>query len=96
MQPDTRVGLSFQPGAKMLAALLGVLKAGGAYVPLSPTLPEARLQHMRTDGGVEIVLTELDAFDTFPSHNPRVEGLTPAHLAYVIYTSEPPASRRAS
>jgi amino acid adenylation domain-containing protein len=87
VQPDTRVGLSFEPGAKMLAALLGVLKAGGAYVPLSPTLPEARLQHMRTDGGVEIVLTGLDAFDAFPSHNPHVEGLTPAHLAYVIYTS---------
>ena len=93
VQPDTRVGLSFEPGAKMLAALLGVLKAGGAYVPLSPTLPEARLQHMRTDGGVEIVLTELDAFDAFPSHNPSIEGLTPAHLAYVSYTSGTPAAK---
>ena len=38
--------------------LLGTLKAGGAYVPLDPEYPAERLDFMREDAGVCLLLTQ--------------------------------------
>ncbi|HEX9984879.1 MAG TPA: non-ribosomal peptide synthase/polyketide synthase [Thermoanaerobaculia bacterium] len=57
VRPDSLVGIYVEPSAETVIAMLAILKAGGAYVPLSATLPDARIQHMLTDGGVQIILT---------------------------------------
>jgi non-ribosomal peptide synthetase component F len=42
---DTSVALLFEPGASIVAAILGVLKAGKMYVALDPSYPLPRTAH---------------------------------------------------
>jgi amino acid adenylation domain-containing protein len=56
--PESLVGISMQPSADMLVALLGVLKAGAAYVPLDPADPPERLAFMMSDSKVGLVLAQ--------------------------------------
>ncbi|RZM84972.1 non-ribosomal peptide synthetase [Pseudoalteromonas rubra] len=50
------VGLCFERGPQMLVALLGILKSGAAYVPLDPSAPEARLNYIANEAGIDVVL----------------------------------------
>ncbi|MCP5046022.1 MAG: amino acid adenylation domain-containing protein [bacterium] len=52
------VGLLFEHGSRMVAAVLGTLKAEMAYVPLDISYPENRLAYMLEDSGVQVVLTD--------------------------------------
>lgn len=52
------IGLCAQRSLPMMVALLGILKTGAACMPLDPTLPQARLQHMISDGDLYHVLTQ--------------------------------------
>ncbi|HEU0054645.1 MAG TPA: amino acid adenylation domain-containing protein, partial [Longimicrobium sp.] len=60
--PESRVGVSLERSADLVAALLAVLKAGGAYVPLDPRYPADRLRFMVEDAGVDAVVTVDPAF----------------------------------
>lgn len=51
------VGIYLRRSFELPVALLGTLLAGGAYVPLDPAYPRARLDHVRTDSGVSVILT---------------------------------------
>jgi len=51
------VGLLFEHGVDMIAAILGALKAGKIYVPLSVDYPENRLQYMLTNSNATMILT---------------------------------------
>jgi amino acid adenylation domain-containing protein len=86
--PEDRVGVGMRRGGGMVAAMLGVLRAGGVYVPLDPGYPEARLERVRRDAAVVVVLK--DGPHPRPlSHRspiPRERGAT-TRLAYLIYTS---------
>ncbi|MBT5267813.1 MAG: AMP-binding protein, partial [Candidatus Marinimicrobia bacterium] len=42
---------------EVIIGMLGILKADGVYVPFDPAFPEARLQSMLADSGVEVLLT---------------------------------------
>ena len=53
-----RVGISMEPSAEMLIAVLGICKAGCSYVPLDPTYPTDRLACMLEDANVQSVLTQ--------------------------------------
>jgi len=55
---DSLVGVYTERSLEMYIAILGILKAGGAYLPLDPSYPEARLEHMIADAGIEHVLTQ--------------------------------------
>ncbi|MCP4157509.1 MAG: AMP-binding protein, partial [bacterium] len=55
--PGDTVGLFFQHGIHMIAAILGTLKAGKIYVPLSVDYPEKRLDYMLTDSRTTHLLT---------------------------------------
>lgn len=55
---EVRVGICMQRYASMVVALLGILKAGGTYVALDPVYPLERLQFIREDAGIEILITE--------------------------------------
>ncbi len=58
LPPNGTVGLLFNHGAPMIAALLGVLKAGMVYVPLAPDYPLQRLTYMVTDAQISCLLTD--------------------------------------
>ncbi|WP_310463067.1 non-ribosomal peptide synthetase/type I polyketide synthase [Sphaerotilus sp.] len=56
--PDALVGLCVERSLDMLVGLLGILKAGGAYVPMDPEYPRERLQMMREDAAMAVLLTQ--------------------------------------
>lgn len=89
--PDVLVGLCVERSLVMVVGILGVLKAGAAYVPMDPSYPPERLAFMRSDAGLDLVLTQgsLEAFDWNGAQGaaPSDARVAPEHLAYVIYTS---------
>ncbi|MGI8494257.1 MAG: amino acid adenylation domain-containing protein, partial [Pyrinomonadaceae bacterium] len=58
VKPGTVVGIYVERSLEMLVSLLGVLKTGAAYLPLDPNYPAERLQHMTTDAGISILITQ--------------------------------------
>ncbi|MGH7592964.1 MAG: non-ribosomal peptide synthetase [Gemmatimonadales bacterium] len=99
--PGTGVGICLERSPELIASLLGVLKAGGHYVPLDLDYPVERLDFMRQDAGLAVVLARQDSpgnarvvrvdadLTQFADCRDDVvdAGVTPADLAYVIYTS---------
>ncbi|MBA2582913.1 MAG: amino acid adenylation domain-containing protein, partial [Bacteroidetes bacterium] len=96
------VGIMMNRTPEMFISILGVWKAGAAYVPIDPEYPLDRIDHMLTDSGIQILVTQeslkekvvfggeviyLSADSLSGSETlPAVE--RKAHdLAYVIYTS---------
>jgi amino acid adenylation domain-containing protein len=57
VRPHSFVGISLEPSADLIVAVLGALKAGCAYVPLDPAFPRERLAGMLADAPVRCVLT---------------------------------------
>ncbi|WP_201376289.1 non-ribosomal peptide synthetase [Ktedonobacter robiniae] len=53
---EALVGVWASRSVETLIGLLAILKAGGAYVPLDPRLPLARLQQMRADAGMRLLI----------------------------------------
>jgi amino acid adenylation domain-containing protein len=88
--PEGMVGIHCDRSMEMLVGVLGVLKAGGAYVPLDPAYPKERLDFMKDDAGLRVVLTRdkiRQAISDGSTEKPiRVE-VAPENLAYMIYTS---------
>ncbi|MEO9196819.1 MAG: amino acid adenylation domain-containing protein, partial [Polyangia bacterium] len=85
----SRVAVSVERSADMVAAVLGVMKAGAAYVPIDPSYPEERRAFMRSDAEVAAELDDAtlrEALETAPGATelPRVHA---EDLAYVLYTS---------
>ena len=66
--PEVRVALFLEPGADMVAAILGVWKAGGAYVPLDPATPRERLGWLLRDCAPSVVVTGGAAAGALPPH----------------------------
>lgn len=64
--PDHLVGVHLNRGIDLVVAVVAVHKAGGAYVPLDPTYPSNRLEHMISDSGCRVVLTESALLDELP------------------------------
>ena len=52
------VGLLFEKGSALVAAMLGVLKAGSFFVPLDPAFPKARIAAMLEDSQAELLITD--------------------------------------
>ncbi|WP_164708093.1 condensation domain-containing protein, partial [Paraburkholderia phosphatilytica] len=60
---ETRVGVSMERSAALVAALLGVLRAGAAYVPLDPSYPAERLAYIAGDAQLAFIVTDDAARD---------------------------------
>lgn len=99
---ETPVAICLERSFDLIIAIVGVLKAGGCYVPLDPAQPDARLQHILTDSGVQILLTDravnflegsiaIHSITTLSAPGEDSENLglfiAPEQLAYIIYTS---------
>lgn len=103
VRPDDRVGLLAERSAESVIGMLGILKAGAAYVPLDPNYPAERLEFMRQDSELVVLLTTsalagrlanfgrpiivLDSELSESTENVVTPGCTSRNLAYVIYTS---------
>jgi amino acid adenylation domain-containing protein len=70
--PDDLVGIYVERSLEMIVGMLGILKAGAAYLPLDPTYPRTRLEHMLSDAGVSILLTQPPLLETLPEHQAHV------------------------
>jgi amino acid adenylation domain-containing protein len=57
IEPEQRVALYADRSLEMVVGMLATLKAGGAYVPLDPSYPAERLEFIRDDSHVSLVLT---------------------------------------
>jgi len=91
---ETFVGIFFDRGVEMLAALLGAMRAGATYVPLDPTFPAERLAYIAEDTKLRYLLTNRDvaghfagfAGDVIPigaalAHAPRSAAIGPEAAA---------------
>ncbi|MFL5743215.1 MAG: MupA/Atu3671 family FMN-dependent luciferase-like monooxygenase, partial [Niastella sp.] len=95
------VGIMVSRSGKMMAGLLGILKAGGAYLPIDPAYPKQRVEHMLTDSGAAILITDKgraidfayngkgllleDILNAAGDTAPAIN--KPDDLCYVMYTS---------
>ena len=71
--PDSLVGVHVSRGIDLVVAAVAVHKAGGAYVPLDPVYPANRLEHMISDSGCAVVITESPQLPTLPLRDdPRI------------------------
>ncbi|TXJ86746.1 amino acid adenylation domain-containing protein [Streptomyces lavendulae] len=57
VRPGQHVGVALGREPALVAALLAVWRAGAAYVPLDPAHPQARLDDMVEDAGIQVVVT---------------------------------------
>lgn len=55
---DQFVGICMDRSPAMLAAMIGVHKTGKAYLPLESTFPAFRLNHMISDSGTNLIITD--------------------------------------
>ncbi len=99
---DTIVGIMVQRSFEMMVGIYAILKAGGAYLPIDPGYPQARINYMINDSGIEYILIDrntavsadikdkilyLDDDYSKESKSNPVNITKPNSLAYVIYTS---------
>jgi amino acid adenylation domain-containing protein len=66
--PETCVGVSLPRSPDMAIAVLAILKAGGAYVPLDPSYPGARLEFMKNDAQIAVMLTTSPLLEGLPEN----------------------------
>ncbi len=89
-RPGTYVGIGLDRSTDLVTALLAVVKSGAAYVPLDPAYPGARLAHMISSAGLELVITRGEFMENFRAAGARalVDAADPS-LAEL--PAEPPA-----
>ncbi|WP_416956295.1 amino acid adenylation domain-containing protein [Streptomyces sp. Agncl-13] len=56
--PESVVAVALPRSAELVVAILGVLKTGAAYLPIDPDFPGTRLNHILTDAGPLMILTD--------------------------------------
>ncbi|MCO7199084.1 MupA/Atu3671 family FMN-dependent luciferase-like monooxygenase [Pseudoalteromonas sp. OANN1] len=85
------IGINMQRTELLIVGLLGILKSGACYVPLEANYPQARLDYMIDDSGVQHVLTESVVekvlTGSYPKTSDGLASISPQDLAYIIYTS---------
>ncbi|WP_170864231.1 non-ribosomal peptide synthetase [Fodinibius roseus] len=67
-----RVGICLERSAEMIASILGILKSGAAYVPLDPNYPVDRLEIMREDARLSLLMTHEKYADRFETNTGQV------------------------
>ena len=55
--PGVRAGLCVPRSFDLIVGMLAILRAGGAYVPIDPGYPDDRMDYIRHDAGLGVVLT---------------------------------------
>lgn len=99
---NSHVGIWWQRGLELHAAILGILKAGAAYVPIDREIPAERVEVILQEVGaeacfstqqlnVECKMLQVPAFTSDPEAGDKgivaISGPIPKDCAYVLYTS---------
>lgn len=100
--PEEKIGVIVEKDEWAMIVILAVLKTGAAYVPIDPTFPQARIDFMVEDCGLnltiiaetykgyipacKVLLLEDQVLAPYPSANLGVQ-VQAGQLAYVMYTS---------
>ena len=71
--PETLVGLFVNRSMEMVVGVLGILKTGGAYVPLDPQYPSERLQMIRCDTELKVIVTTTELLDEWYHTDDKLE-----------------------
>jgi amino acid adenylation domain-containing protein len=58
IDPDTRIGVMFEPSVSMCIALLACIKIGRAFIPIDAVNPVTRINHIIHDSGMQILLCD--------------------------------------
>jgi amino acid adenylation domain-containing protein len=64
--PGDFVGIYMGRSLEMVVAMLAILKAGGAYVPMDPTYPPERLNFMREDTNISVIVSLQNWAESLP------------------------------
>jgi acyl-coenzyme A synthetase/AMP-(fatty) acid ligase/anti-sigma regulatory factor (Ser/Thr protein kinase)/thioesterase domain-containing protein/acyl carrier protein len=84
------VGMGYDYCHEALLSVLGILKAGAVYVPLNPKYPEQRIEYMKNDAGIKVVLGGRDGQDVISlAKEEKVElpEIGPEDRMAIVYTS---------
>ncbi|MEO8069884.1 MAG: amino acid adenylation domain-containing protein, partial [Acidobacteriota bacterium] len=97
------IGVCLERSVELVVAIVAVLKSGAAYVPFDPDYPAARLDDMRQDANVRVIVTTqgvasrldfgaariliVDVGDLDSEEVPPLPAVSLEDLAYVIFTS---------
>lgn len=86
---ESYVQLVMSRSVGMFSCILGVLKAGAAFIPFENTYPAERLDYVKNDCNVNVVMTD-ELYNHIIATESYLEGYESTELhdaAYVIYTS---------
>lgn len=87
---QSAVGLCVERTTAMAVGMLAILKAGAIYVPIDASYPKDRIEDMRADAGIVLVLEDDDlcgAAVEQHSHARPGNLVGPGDLAYIMFTS---------
>ena len=98
IKPGDKVGMWWQRGAELHAAILGIVKAGAGYVPLDREMPAERVEAVLTEVGaaayfsdqylkIDCALLQVPGYAPNISFAAPVVAHNPDYDAYVLYTS---------
>lgn len=92
IRPGDRVAVMLKPGPDAYVAILAVLKCGGTFVPVDPSFPAQRVEFIREDAEVKLVIDAnvihvLRAAAGGDTSTPVIAEGDGSRLAYIIYTS---------
>jgi amino acid adenylation domain-containing protein len=90
------VGIALERSIEMVIGIMGILKAGAAYVPLDHMHPQARLDYMVRDSGIELLLTQSHLIDELPNQVVRCIPLNTIGDELAAYPIEPVVNENAS
>jgi amino acid adenylation domain-containing protein/non-ribosomal peptide synthase protein (TIGR01720 family) len=88
-----RVGLYLEHSPETIVAILATLKTGASYVPFDPGQPQARVDFMLEDAGVNVILTENAFSERFATGRWHVIKLDNDWDLIAAGTEDPPVSR---
>ena len=93
---ESVVGLYFERGPGLIAAMLAVWQAGAAYLPLDPGYPAQRLAFMLADSKASVLAGASALLEDLPAGRIRVIAVDDPVTAAAIAAARPAAARPAA
>lgn len=87
MQKGDLVALQLDKTPKQIALVLAILANGGTFVPLSMDFPPMRIETIRKQANLKIIIDQETTLEELPPCDKPAENVRANDLAYVIYTS---------
>jgi amino acid adenylation domain-containing protein len=85
------VGICLERSTEMIASILGILKSGAAYVPLDPNYPVDRLDIMREDARLSLLMAHKKYADRFETNTGQVVFWEDISNKLSRFSASPPA-----